>query len=73
MTNRQVPTETTTPNTEMNREESAAFEESLAADLGAKEEIGGIREMAALLQEGFGKELDAMFHHSKRKIECFVR
>jgi hypothetical protein len=47
---------------EMSADESAKYEKSLAGDPGLKEEIGGIREMAALLQEGFGKELDAMFH-----------
>ena len=47
---------------EMSAEESAAFESSLAGDPALGEEIGGVREMAALLQEGFGKELDAMFH-----------
>lgn len=47
---------------EMSAQESAEFEKTIAGNPAALAEVGGIRDVAALLQEGFGRELDAMFH-----------
>jgi hypothetical protein len=47
---------------ELSAEESAQFEREIAGDPASRAEVGSIQAIAALLREGFGRELDAMFH-----------